>query len=186
MSNEELDFYEILEISQNASAETIERMFRFLAQRYHPDRDTGDAERFEQVVIAHKTLSDPEKRAGYDIWHKKNSQDLWSLAEKAGDSVAFGNDEIIQSRILSIMYVKRKSDTRNPGVGNMQLEQMTGCPREVLEFHIWYMKEKGWIIRMENGLIAITADGVDKTLSAQDTRSQQKRITEQREEVIHL
>ena len=37
------DYYEILEISPNANSETIERIFRHLAQRYHPDnQDTGD------------------------------------------------------------------------------------------------------------------------------------------------
>ena len=37
------DYYEILEVSPNANSETIERIFRYLAMRYHPDnRDTGD------------------------------------------------------------------------------------------------------------------------------------------------
>jgi len=48
------DYYEILEINANASSETIDRMFRFLAQRYHPDnRDTGDHHRFHEIVRAH-------------------------------------------------------------------------------------------------------------------------------------
>ena len=38
-----IDYYETLEISPNANSGTIERMFRYLAQRYHPDnKDTGD------------------------------------------------------------------------------------------------------------------------------------------------
>jgi hypothetical protein len=39
---------------------------------------------------------------------------------------------------------------------------LAGCPREHIEFHLWHLKEKGWITRMENGLLAITVSGVDK------------------------
>ena len=42
-----IDYYEILEISPNANAETMERIFRYLALRYHPDNpNTGDPARF--------------------------------------------------------------------------------------------------------------------------------------------
>ena len=51
-----------------------------------------------------------------------------------------------------------------PGLGAIQLEHLTGCPHEMLEFHLWYLKDKGWILRMENGSMAITADGVDQSL----------------------
>ena len=62
------DYYETLEISPNANSETIERVFRYLAMRYHPDnQDTGDQLRFSQIMEAHDTLKDPVKRAQYDI-----------------------------------------------------------------------------------------------------------------------
>src|SRR5262245_34311954 len=65
------DYYEILEISPNATSETIERMFRHLALRYHPDNpSSGDRTRFDEVVEAHNTLKDPIKRVQYDIEHK--------------------------------------------------------------------------------------------------------------------
>src|SRR5712692_9663431 len=78
------DHYEILEISPNANSETIERIFRYLASRYHPDnRDTGDLLRFSEIVEAHNTLKDPVKRAQYDIQHKDHSGSRWKLAEAA-------------------------------------------------------------------------------------------------------
>ncbi len=40
-----------------------------------------------------------------------------------------------------------------------------GCPRDHLEFHLWYLKAKGWIGRLENGTLAITVEGVDRTNS---------------------
>ena len=39
---------------------------------------------------------------------------------------------------------------------------MLGCPAEHLDFHIWYLKEKGWIRRTENGTLEITVAGVDQ------------------------
>lgn len=186
MSDEDLDFYELLEISPNASQETIDRMFRFLAQRYHPDRSgTDEHGKFDQIVKAHETLRDPEKRAAYDIRHKKNSEYHWQLVEEAGDMDGFENDAVIQARVLSVMYVKRKRDMYNPGVGNMQLEHLTGCPQEMLEFHLWYLREKGWVMRLENGLLAITAEGIDKALSEHHTQTTNKLLTNQAE-VIHL
>jgi curved DNA-binding protein CbpA len=47
------DHYEILEISPNANSDTIERIFRYLALRYHPDNQaTGDLCRFSEIVEA--------------------------------------------------------------------------------------------------------------------------------------
>jgi curved DNA-binding protein CbpA len=174
------DLYEILEVSPNASQETIERMFRFLAQRYHPDREgTGDADRFDQVVKAYNTLKEPESRATYDSRHKTNLDYQWSLVEEAGDSGNFHNDSMIQERVLSVLYTKRKRDSREPGLGPMQLERLTGCPHEMLDFHLWYLRDKGWIMRMENGSVAITASGVDQSLLLHRRGETQKLITEQ-------
>ena len=76
-----IDYYEILEISPNANSGTIDRMFRYLAQRYHPDnRDTGDRRRFDEIVEAHDTLGDAVKRAQYDIQHKNQTGIRWKLA----------------------------------------------------------------------------------------------------------
>ncbi len=184
--NQVMDFYEILEISPNANSETVDRVFRFLAQRYHPDhKETGDVEKFTQIIKAHETLRDPEKRVAYDIQHKKTSEYHWNLIEEAGDMDNFENDEVIQSRLLSVMYTKRKRHRHNPGTGNLELERLTGCPNEILDFHLWYLREKGWISRLENGLLAITADGVDKSLAEHHDRRTEKLLTDQRE-AIHL
>lgn len=59
-----IDYYEVLEISPNVNSDTIERMFRYFAQRYHPDNSqTGDLTRFDVIVEAHNTLRDPVRRA---------------------------------------------------------------------------------------------------------------------------
>jgi len=46
-------------------------------------------------------------------------------------------------------------------VGSWRLEKLLEWPEKILEFHIWYLKEKGWIQRMDIGGYAITASGVE-------------------------
>jgi hypothetical protein len=46
----------------------------------------------------------------------------------------------------------------------VHLENVLGCPEQHLKFHIWYLRENGWVYRLENGLLAITASGVDRVL----------------------
>ena len=160
------DYYEILEISPRANSETIDRIFRYFAQRYHPDNpDTGDRLRFDEIVQAHNTLRDPAKRAQYDIRYKDHLVSHLKLVEEASDPKNTERDVEIQDRLLSILYTKRRRDMDNPGIGNIELERLLGCPREHLEFHLWYMKEKGWIGTLENGLLSITVEGVDRAHS---------------------
>ena len=157
------DYYEDLQISPNADLEMIERVFRILAKRYHPDNtETGDAEKFNILHKAYKVLSDPEKRAAFDAKYEQLRSDRWKIIEEASDSDGFEHDERTRQGVLSLLYVARRQDALNPGMGAMEFEKVLGCPQHHMEFHLWYLKEKGWIVRTDTGGYAITADGVDK------------------------
>ena len=61
------DYYELLQISPNAEPETIHRVYKMLAQRYHPDNpETGDVDRFLLLNQAFETLADPGLRQSYN------------------------------------------------------------------------------------------------------------------------
>ena len=67
MQNGAVNYYDLLQIHPRAERETIERVYKLLAARYHPDNPvTGDAERFRWIKEAYDTLRDPERRAAYD------------------------------------------------------------------------------------------------------------------------
>ena len=158
-----VDYYDILQVSTRADEDTIGRVFRHLAKRYHPDNpQTGDSDKFNLLVKAHTTLSNPELRAAYDVQYQQSREQQWQLVSDAADSQGFEDDYIIREKLLSLLYVQRRRDMEVPGLGNFELEQLVDCPREMMEFHIWYLKEKNWIMRNEMGLLTITADGVDK------------------------
>jgi curved DNA-binding protein len=157
-----IDLYEILQVSSNADSETIERVFRHLATRLHPDNPhTGDRARFEALVAANRVLSDPEERAAYDATYDNGRSVQWQIVKEADDAGDQHFDRDIREKILSLMYVQRRRDMHNPGLGNMELEKLLKCPQEHLEFHLWYLREKGWIARTDSGYLAITADGVE-------------------------
>ncbi|AJC87537.1 molecular chaperone DnaJ [Campylobacter insulaenigrae] len=70
----ELNYYEILEISQNSDKETIKKAYRKMALKYHPDRNQGDKqaeEKFKLVNEAYEVLSNDEKRSVYDRYGKE-------------------------------------------------------------------------------------------------------------------
>lgn len=68
-----IDYYKILEIDKNASAEAIKKAYRKLARKYHPDINPNDKtaqKKFQQLNEANEVLSDPEKRKKYDQYGK--------------------------------------------------------------------------------------------------------------------
>lgn len=63
------DYYEILEVTKNASAGDIKKAYRKIAMKYHPDRNPGDQtaeEKFKEAAEAYEILSNADKRAQYD------------------------------------------------------------------------------------------------------------------------
>lgn len=158
-----LDHYEVLQISPNADRETIERVFRHLANRYHPDNlESGNADKFTELVNAYSVLSDPEKRAQYDVKYEGIRQTRWHIFDQASTQSEIVTDKRIRLAVLSLFYIARRNNARNAGVGNMELERTIGCAPSTLDFHLWYMRENGWVERLETGLLAITASGVDR------------------------
>ena len=65
----EKDYYEVLEVSKDASGDEIKKSFRRLAMQYHPDRNPGNKEaetKFKEINEAYEVLKDEQKRAAYD------------------------------------------------------------------------------------------------------------------------
>ncbi len=174
--NEFVDYYEVLEASPNASAATLERVFRYLAKRYHPDSgESSDGTRFSQLVEAYETLTDPASRAAYDIDYDKFQEGQAALLEETGH---MGDDVADRHRLLSLFYAQRRRSIKNPGIGTGTLEDLMKLPEHILQFHLWFFREKGWIMREESGTLSITADGVEKIEATMQSRPRpdQKRI----------
>ena len=158
-----VDYYELLQISPNADEDTIQRIFRHLAKKLHPDASTnGDPERFNRLLEAYRVLTDVSQRAAYDVAYRQHWEQTWKVAAEASDANPISDDGRVRVRLLSLFYVQRRRNMRNPGMGQVELERLLDLSPEHLAFHLWYLREKGWIQRLETGLLAITADGVDQ------------------------
>jgi curved DNA-binding protein CbpA len=172
------DHYETLQVSPNADTDTIDRIFRHLAKRYHPDnQETGDRERFEHLVAAHRILTDPEQRTRYDLRYEEGRALQWGLAREAADGQVIGDDRVLRERLLALLYVQRRRDVANPSIGNIELERLLSLPQEHLEFHLWYLKERKLVERTERGF-AITALGVEEAEQARNGMTHERLLPE--------
>lgn len=174
-----VDHYDVLQLSQTADGETIERVYRLLAKRYHPDNaTTGDAKRFMEVRTAYEVLADPERRARFDVRYDKHKSLQWQIFEPGAATNGREDDQHIFHGVLSLLYVARREDPESGGLGALYLESMLGVPREHLEFPIWYMKRRGWVETLPSGQYAITVDGIDKVASMDRPLPDDRLLTE--------
>jgi molecular chaperone DnaJ len=89
----EKDYYKVLGVSQEASAEEIRKAYRRLAKKHHPDRHRGSKaseEKFKEITEAHQVLSDPQKRRQYDQLREAGLHG-WGAQGRGGADDVFRN-----------------------------------------------------------------------------------------------
>jgi curved DNA-binding protein CbpA len=165
-----VDYYETLQISPNADQETVHRVYRVQAQRFHPDnQDTGDAAVFRVIVEAYETLSDPPKRALYDTLHRNSrhasaqqgKREQFDQSTTPNPTASLADEHRKRHEILTILYRKRIAQPDQPAMGLRDLLDLLGMPREKLEFSLWYLKEGGYLLRTDSARHSITLKGVE-------------------------
>ena len=106
-----VDYYELLQVSSTADQETIERVYRLLAKRYHPDNSsTGNTDRFTAVRQAFEILSSPESRAQYDVKFEEEKGVQWRIFDQESAGSGHEQDQRIFHGVLSLLCVARRLD----------------------------------------------------------------------------
>ena len=85
-----MDYYKILEVSENADILKIKKQYRKLAMKYHPDRNAGDkraVKKFREITEAYEVLSNGEKRKEYN--YKRENEN--NHTKKKNDKENFKN-----------------------------------------------------------------------------------------------
>lgn len=161
-SSRDIDYYEVLQLSPKADLETIRRVYRIMAARYHPDNpESGDQEKFLLLSEAYKILSDPERRIRYDAMRGEERPRPMPVFQ----SKAFVDDKEGEANrrlgVCCLLYGQRRRDTEHPQVSLLALEETMGIPREHLEFTLWYLRQKKYVEMSDGADCSLTADGVD-------------------------
>ena len=161
--DEFIDYYELMQISQNAELPTIQRVYRMLASRYHPDNpETGDTDKFVLLQRAYAVLSDEAERAAYDDELSKQAKEPLPVFELKDFVVGIEAETNRRLGVLCLLYNRRRANPDNAGLSLLDLESKMAMPREHLEFTVWYLREK-LLVRRDDTTndILITSEGVD-------------------------
>ncbi len=163
MENKKIDYYEFLQISPNADQDTIHRVYRFLAARFHPDNpDSGNVETFNQLKNAYDVLSDEDRRAEYDVTRADGTPIGAPPLSNSIDFMDTIEGELNRRlAVLAVLYFRRRANPFAPEVTLAEIERRMGFPRDYLDFTTWYLQKKGYITRADNSDFTLTAAGVD-------------------------
>lgn len=157
-----VDYYEFLQISRNADPETIHRVHRFLAARFHPDNpETGDAEKFMLLQEAWNVLSDPQRRAEYDATSTSEPAQPAPLSNSLDFMDDIEGEMNRRLAVLALLYIQRRTNPYKPEVSVAAVEKCMGFPRDYLQFTTWYLQSKKYVNRADNSDLTLTVAGVD-------------------------
>ncbi len=159
----EPNHYDTLQISNKADLQTVHRVFRIMAMRFHPDNpETGDVEQFLRMKRAYAVLSDPERRQEYDAMlastRGTGPQPIFELKDFVTGIEAESNRRL---GVLCLLYRNRQTNPDKPGISLLDLEIEMGFPREYLNFTMWYLRSKDFVTVADNSDYALTAGGAD-------------------------
>jgi curved DNA-binding protein CbpA len=157
-----IDYYQLLQISPDAETETIQRVFRMLANRYHSENPhTGDPDRFHRLTRAYETLSSRATRAAYDLAYQLHHAQPLRVFELKEFAPGIDGEPNRRLGILCLLYNRRRSNPEAAGLSILDLESRTGFPREHLQFTLWRLKEAELVRQNETTDFAITGHGAD-------------------------
>lgn len=156
------DYYEVMQISRNADIETIHRVYRMMATRFHPDNPrSGSTETFLLLKRAYNVLADPVRRAQYDSTRLIEDEEPLPIFELKDFVYGLTGEVNRRLGVLSLLYNRRRASLDTPGLSVFDLEKRMAFPREHLNFTLWYLKAKGYVRQEDNSDCGITAEGID-------------------------
>lgn len=160
--NVPVNYYDLLQINPRAEMETIHRVYRLFAARYHPDNlQTGDVERFRTIREAYDVLSNPETRAEYDRQLEENQPTALPIFQSREFTDGIDAEAKLRVGVLCLLYAKRRANPDLAALSMLDLESLMAFPREHLQFAMWYLKGRRFVTQDDRSSFVITAEGVD-------------------------
>src|ERR1700685_230832 len=157
-----VNYYDLLQINPRAEIETIERVYRILASRYHPDnQNTGDPERFQILSEAYQVLRDPVKRQEYDRQFEVHPAGPLPIFLGKEFTEGIDSEAKIRIGVLCLLYSKRRANPDYAALSLLDMENIMAFPRERLLFALWYLRSKRLVLQDDRSSFIISAEGVD-------------------------
>ena len=149
----EPDHHELLRAGVAGDAERLDRVYRALAFRYHPDNaGSGDSEIFLRISETYRILSISKPRPEREIARHDGINWQPELRRLKDKRIA----------VLGLLCQRRMSDYRNAFVSPGELESLTGMTPDEVGFILWYLREKHAVSGSDSSPdYSITAAGVD-------------------------
>jgi len=176
-----VDHYEVLQISPNADQETIHRVYRIQAARFHPDNlQAGDAEAFRLISDAYQQLSDLRRRADYDVdYRNAQRRQARHQLDQATSPQGIDSERRKRRDVLFLLYRKRLEHPEKPSISLLEFEELMSTPRAQLDFCLCFLKEAGYLVRTDSARHTITMKGAEWVESAiEDPTADLPRITD--------
>ena len=121
------NYYEILEVHENASGEIITRVYKILAKKYHPDlqennEDKKSEEKFKEIAEAYEVLSNEEKRKAYDeeLLYFKNTE--YQANSNAENPVLIDLENYCRE-LENEIHVLRNAETSQPSINTEAIQK---------------------------------------------------------------
>lgn len=157
-----VNYYDLFQIHPQAEMETIHRVYKMFAARYHPDNQaTGDAGRFKLYTEAYRVLSDPDSRARYDETLVHDQPVTLPVFQSREFTEGIDAEAKIRAAVLCLLYAKRRANPDFAALSMLDLEHLMGFPREHLRFAVWYLRARRYIAQDDRSSFNITAEGVE-------------------------
>lgn len=167
-----IDYYSVLQVNPNCSARALEAAYHALAKRYHPDHaENPDVAKLTAMIAAYRLLKDPNQRSDYNQDYAKYTGFIFSsVPEDEHDHEGSAlSDADAHAKMLKLLYKRRREQAQDPGIGRFFVQEALNCSDDIFEFHLWYLREKGFIFTTEQGTVGITVDGIDHVISMSRT-----------------
>lgn len=125
-----MSLYDVLGVAKDATKQAIKTAYRSLAQKAHPDREGGDAEKFHEIQLAYDVLSDDGKRERYDATGEtKSKASTLTEAEQLvmqhfAQSIASGEEGDILESLRDFLYTGKDTVEAAIAVANRELEEL--------------------------------------------------------------
>lgn len=162
MTSAAVNYYDLLQIHPKAEPETIQRVYKIFAARYHPDNlETGDAERFRMYREAYEALIDPAAREAYDRKLETTQPQALPIFQTRDFTDGIDAEAKIRIGVLCLLYAKRRANPDYSALSMLDLEHLMSFPREHLQFALWYLKAKKFVAQDDRSSFIVTAEGVD-------------------------